>query len=156
MKGSVAIETLLISVVAIIILIFAGNAVQAYGTKFAEDVDRMAWIRQSVYKIYASVRVLETCGVGSVDTVDIYVPKGGTLYLFHYNIIGRVTNINRDYDNGKLKDKEYIYYVTTNTQFHRMIIIPHGWARIQLKKIAEDTVEANIIISGWRSWNDIK
>ena len=154
MRGTIAMETLLISVVAIILLIFAGKAIQAYGTKFVEDVDRMAWIRQSVYKIYASVRVLETCGVGSIDTVDIYVPKGGTLYLFHDKITGRVTNINRDYD--KLKDKEYVYYVTTNTRFHKMVIIPHGWARIRLKKTADNEIEVNTIMVGLRSWKDVE
>lgn len=158
MRGSVAMETLLISVVAIILLIFAGKAIQAYGVKFAEDVDRMAWIRQSVYKIYASVRMLETCGVGSVDTVDVYVPHNGKIEISGKVIKGTVTGLNREYPALKGSD-EYKYSISTNSYFINIstgATLPPGWARIRLKKIAENVIETSTIISGLRSWKDVE
>jgi len=149
MKGSIAIETLLISVVAIILLIFAGKAIQGYGAKFAEDVDRMAWIRQSVYKIYSSTRMLETCGVGSVDTIDVYVPYNGQINLSGKTITGTVQGLNKKYSNLE-QSSEYTYSINTNTDFKTPVTLPHGWAKIRLKKITENEIEINVIISGWR------
>lgn len=132
MRGSIALEALLISVIVTFFLVFAGKAVQIYGAKFIEDVDRIAWIRQSIYKIHSSVKMLETCEAGSMDTIDVYVPKDGQIEVHDKVIRGKISNANRNYP--ALKGEDYSYSVPVDVAFTNPLELTEGWKRVRIVK----------------------
>lgn len=148
MRGSVATEALIISAIAVMFLIIAGKALQAYGTAFAEDVDRILWLRESGYKIYSAVRALEICGTGSRDTLDVYVPEGGLLELSGDKIRLTIANLERNYP-ATGGTTTYTYEINTGVNFSTSATLPPGWARIRLERTASG-IDVTVLRTGIR------
>ena len=90
MRGSIALEFLL---VLLAVTMYAGvvlTAAQTISTNVAEDMSKMTRTRVAMDKIYNAVQFLSAGADGSSTTVVFYVPSGVTITLTGKEILANV------------------------------------------------------------------
>ena len=90
MRGSIALEFLL---VLLAVTMYAGvvlTAAQTISTGVAEDMSKMTRTRVAMDKIYNAVQFLSAGADGSSTTVVFYVPTGVTITLQNSEIVADV------------------------------------------------------------------
>ncbi len=86
MRGSIALEFLLVVLAIAVYISFTVKSVEVVGLQSAEDISKMVRTRAAMTKIYNAVQFLAAGADGSSTTVYVYVPTEVNITLFNNRI----------------------------------------------------------------------
>lgn len=142
MRGSIALEFLLVVLAIAVYIGFTVKAVEVVGLQSAEDISKMVRTRAAMTKIYNAVMFLAAGGDGSSTTVYVYVPTDVNITLQGSEIVAVVPTEANLAHLTNCSDQNCTFRMTVPVPFDATYSLTPGI--VNVKTLARSTGRVNV------------